>query len=373
MTQSNPFQQYGITSGLAASAAAKASVLAARGNTLEYVGVPTPIGIRIEVKIDMMKQIGERSGIAAVRKFSGDNPDTLNGALFKSEAILRDNGRINIVAGEGIGIVVSEGLPVKRGEHAINPTARMMIENAVKEATESSGCDIYISAPGGEELAGSTMNPRVGISGGISILGTTGIEEPVSGPDYVAHIEYLIKTGRCASTVVALCPGNTAVRFAETYFHLHPASFVLTGDRIGSAIEIAIGTGMREILVFGLPGKLVKMAAGVMNTHSRVADARFETIAAYAALHGADSVSISKILSSNTVESAFSVLRDVGLINSVTKSIVMRIIERLRSMYGGSAEYSCVMIDSEGDPYAFYLSEGMMKLVSEDGKRRMGI
>ncbi|CAC11794.1 cobalamin biosynthesis protein D related protein [Thermoplasma acidophilum] len=331
MTQSNPFQQYGITSGLAAAAAAKASVLAAMGTISDYVGVPTPIGLRIEVKVEMMKQIDARSGIAAVRKFSGDNPDTLNGALFESRAVIRDDGLINIFAGEGIGVAVSDGLPVRRGDPAINPVARMMIENAVREVSGSAGFDVYISVPGGEDLARDTMNPRVGISGGISILGTTGIEEPVSGPDYEAHIEYLLQTGRCVSTVAVMCPGNTAMRFAESYLRLHPASFILTGDRIGSAIEMAIEKGYREIVVFGLPGKLVKMAAGVMNTHSRIADARFETIAAYAALNGADRDTISKILSSNTVESAFAVLRSIGLLDSVAGAIASRIVERLRS------------------------------------------
>ena len=373
MTKSNPFQQYGITSGLAAAAAAKASAVAASGLTLEYVGVPTPIGIRIEVKVEMMKQINARAGIAAVRKFSGDNPDTLNGSLFQSLAVIRDDIEIRIHAGEGIGIVVSDGLPVRKGDPAVNPTARMMIENAVREVSKSTGCDIYISVPDGENLAKNTMNQRVGISGGISILGTTGIEEPVSGPDYASHIEYLIKTGRCVSTVAVLCPGNTAMGFAESYFRLNPASFILTGDRIGPAIEMAIENGFKEIVVFGLPGKLVKMAAGVMNTHSRVADARFETIAAYAALNGANKDAILAILMSNTVVSAFSVLRNIGLMDSVVKSIVDRIVSRLRSMYGGSAEFSCVIVDGEGKPYAFRLSRGIMKLVSDDGKRRMGI
>ncbi|MGC8609347.1 MAG: cobalt-precorrin-5B (C(1))-methyltransferase CbiD, partial [Thermoplasmata archaeon] len=258
MTRSNPFQQYGITSGSAAAAAAKASVLAAEGSVLEYVGIPTPIGIRIEIKIEMMRQMNVGSGIASVRKFSGDNPDILNNALFQSTAILRGPEGIRIHAVKGIGKVVSGGLPVEEGHHAINPTAMMMIENAVREALVSGGCDIYLSVPDGEDLARSTMNPRVGVAGGISILGTTGIEDPVSGPDYASHLEYLLKTGRCVSHVAVLCPGNTAIKFAELYFSLPQSSFILIGDRVGDAISIALKNGFEEILVFGLPGKLVK-------------------------------------------------------------------------------------------------------------------
>ncbi|WP_297217715.1 cobalt-precorrin-5B (C(1))-methyltransferase CbiD [Thermoplasma sp.] len=373
MTQSNPFQQYGITSGSAAAAAAKASALAAGGTVVDYVGIPTPIGIRIEIRVEMMRQLKTGSGMARVRKFSGDNPDILNNAVFQSVAILRSEEGIRIHAVKGIGKVVSGGLPVGQGEYAINPIARMMIENAVREAISSGGCDIFLSVPEGEDLARSTMNPRVGIIGGISIIGTTGIEEPVSGPDYSSHLEYLLKTGRCASSVAVLCPGNTALKFAEMYLTLPPSSFILIGDRVGDAITLALKNGFREILIFGLPGKLVKLAAGVTNTHSRIADARFETIAAYAALVGVSRDTIARVLDSNTVESAFSVLRDEGVMDEVANLLVDRIVQRLRTLFGESTAFSCIMIDSHGKPYALRLSEGIKALVSKYGSEAMGL
>ncbi|CCC81734.1 cobalt-precorrin-5B (C(1))-methyltransferase CbiD [Thermoproteus tenax] len=273
-------KRFGITTGAAAAAAAKAAALYARRIEAKAVVVPTPIGLRLEVSVERQYREGEWS-CAEVRKFSGDNPDVLDGAVIKA-CFTPGEAPLRIIGGRGVGIATRPGLPVPPGEFAINPVPRAMIAEAVAEAGYRGGT-VVIEVPDGERLAELTMNKDVGVVGGISILGTTGLEMPVSDEDYVRHVEAELKYVRTASEVVVVASGNRAVEFSRARWG---DIVVKVGDLIGEAVRMAAEMGFSEIIVAGLPAKLAKVAAGALNTHSRLCDARVEAVAHAAVLAG---------------------------------------------------------------------------------------
>ncbi|MEM0141694.1 MAG: cobalt-precorrin-5B (C(1))-methyltransferase CbiD [Thermoplasmatales archaeon] len=369
----DPFQTYGITTSATAAASAKASVLAARGIVIKRVGIPTPLGLRLEIDVKLMKAIRSDEGFAIVQKFSGDNPDVLNKLEIYSHCTITDQkNEIEIRGGYGIGVVTREGLPVKVGDKAINPAAQEIIKRAVSEAIEDFGAKIIIIVPKGIELSPRTLNERIGIKNGISILGTTGIEEPVTSSDYIKHLRFLIESGRCVSSVCVLCPGNTAVLYAERYFSLPRAGFILVGDRIGDSIEIAKSAGYTDIILFGLPGKLVKVAAGIMNTHSKVADGRFEVIGSIAAVNGVKPELIQMILNASTVDQALSIVGDLQMERKIMNDIAKRIVKRLIDFDPG-INYSTIIINSSGKPLGFSIAKSIKEVISYYGTEEMGI
>ncbi|WP_333639321.1 cobalt-precorrin-5B (C(1))-methyltransferase CbiD [Pyrobaculum aerophilum] len=267
----NPFLKYGITTGLAAAAAAKAAALYSKGIVPKSVTVPTPIGLRVEVFVERVFQRGEIY-CAEVRKFSGDNPDVLNGVIIRACVRPLNNGVV-IKGGEGVGIVTRPGLPVPPGEHAINPVPRRMIEEAVREVLE--GAEVLVEVPDGKLLAEKTMNPRLGIVGGISILGTTGIEAPVSADEFLGHIEAELSALRERRDIAILAQGNTSYKAAQAVFG---DVVVKIGDMVGYAVEKAAALGYKAVYLFTMPGKLAKLALGAYNTHSAQCDGRVEAV-----------------------------------------------------------------------------------------------
>lgn len=291
-------KRFGITTGAAAAAAAKAAALAARGVAVDRVTIPTPIGLRLEVAVERVYREGE-VWCAEVKKFSGDNPDVLDGVVIR--ACFKEGGTgVVVKGGRGVGVVKRPGLPVPPGEHAINPVPRWMITEAVREAGYASG-EVVVEVPDGEALAELTMNRDVGIEGGISILGTTGIEFPTSDEDYIRHVEAELKYVRANSDLVVVASGNRAAEFSRMRFG---DVVVKVGDLIGDAVKMAAGLGFAEIWVAGLPGKMVKVAAGAMNTHSRFCDARVETVVYAAVAAGVPAEVVKKAADSASVAEA---------------------------------------------------------------------
>ena len=262
-------KRFGITTGAAAAAAAKAAALSLRGEFPRAVTIPTPIGLRLEIPVERI-YIDGGWHCAEVRKFSGDNPDVLDGAVIK--ACVRP-GPLKITCGSGVGVVSRPGLPVPPGECAINPVPRQMILDAVGEAGVGE-VEILVEVPEGERLAELTTNRDVGVLGGISILGTTGIEFPVSDEEYLGHIEAELRAVRAASKLAVLATGNRAVEYAKRDFG---DVVVKVGDWVGAAVKLAVEMGFK-VVVAGLPAKLVKVAAGALNTHHRYCDARMESL-----------------------------------------------------------------------------------------------
>lgn len=370
----NPFAQYGITTGATAAAAAKASVFAAMNVINDHVSIPTPLGLRLDIPVEKCQNRGPGNGYASVKKFSGDNPDILHGLEIESVCnIIPPEKGIIVEPGVGVGIVTQDHLPVPSGEGAINPEAKQMIINAVREALGDNGAHICISVPEGRNIGPKTMNPSLGIKDGISILGTTGIEEPVSNENYLKHINYILKAGSCISTICVLCPGNKAVLYAGKYFSLPSSSIVLIGDQVGASVKYAMENGFSSIVIFGLPGKLVKIAGGAMNTHSRVADGRMEIITAYAAIHGVEKTYLEEIMEKSAVEQALHVLKHLDVITPVMTDISKKINLRLRRLFGKSVTFSNIIIDGEGNTISADIDEKLKEVISNYGKQKMAI
>jgi len=335
-------KRFGITTGAAAAAASKAAALAALGATeVLSVTIPTPIGLRIEIPIEEIFR-KEDMYCAKVKKFSGDNPDVLDGIEIISCVSIIENQEIVIEGGKGIGVVTRQGMKVPVGKRAINPVPYKMIEEAVKEVLKGKGAKVIIEVPEGENLASKTMNPDVGIVGGISILGTTGLEMPVSDEDYIEHIKCELNVIRTSSETVVISPGNTGASYSRV---LYGNIVIKVGDRIGDTISQAIKMGFKRIILAGLPGKLIKVAVGILNTHSKYGDARIEALTHACIVSGVPLEVIEKVARSLTVEEALSYLGEYKSI--VMKYIADKILKRLEKI--GNVEFGVVIFDYNGN------------------------
>ncbi|MEM2280676.1 MAG: cobalt-precorrin-5B (C(1))-methyltransferase CbiD [Candidatus Bathyarchaeia archaeon] len=215
------FLKYGISTGACAAAAAKAAALVLMGNPVDHVGVPTPIGLRLEVPIEGWRKLDSEKAVAWVVKDAGDDVDVTDGLRIYTTVKLTDNGEITILGGEGVGKVTKPGLPIPIGESAINPVPRMMIKEALKEVLpQGKGAEVLIEVPGGVEVAEKTLNSKLGIVGGISILGTGGIVKPCSLAAYrrslVPQIDVALSSGHKR---LFLVPGNIGAKAARLLFN----------------------------------------------------------------------------------------------------------------------------------------------------------
>lgn len=263
-----PALRTGFTTGACAAAAAKGAVEALLGNPRDTVEITLPGGERPRFALEFARRNTETSAEAGVRKYSGDDPDITNGAQLIANVRWANDGLISFQAGDGVGTVTKPGLCLPPGEPAINPAPRRMIEQAVRDLT-TRGVQVTISIPGGRELALKTFNPRLGIVGGLSILGTTGIVRPFS-------CEAVRDTVRCAVSVCAasgvstpvFVPGNIGERAARRNFRLQTDQVVEAGNEWGFALDVAREHSFLKILLVGHPGKLGKLPAGEWDTHS---------------------------------------------------------------------------------------------------------
>lgn len=323
----NTLKRFGITTGAAAAAASKAStILLVRNEIPKSVTIPTPIGLRLEIPVESVEKRDEFC-CAEVKKFSGDNPDILDGLIIQS-CVKFNGNEIEIEGGEGVGIVTRTGLKIGIGERAINPIVKEMIKNAIREVTDR-GVKVIIQVPNGKEIAPKTMNEVVGVVEGISILGTTGIETPVSDEDYIEHISCELNSIKTSHKHVVLAPGNTAAKLASKIFDKN--TVVKVGDRIGDSIRIASSLFQRIILA-GLPAKLLKVYAGIFNTHNSFGDARIESLTHASLLSNVvDHETLIKIANSSSVEEAFSYMTKEQR-RVVMKIVAERILSRIRKI-----------------------------------------
>jgi cobalt-precorrin-5B (C1)-methyltransferase len=304
----------GITTGTCAAAAARAAILAWLGEAPTAVDVVLPKGDCITVPVVAAAK-SAAGGSAAVIKDAGDDPDITHGVTIRAEVKINSAGDVTIRAGEGVGTVTKPGLAVAVGEPAINPVPRKMIVQAVRELLpDGCGAVITISIPGGEALAGRTLNPHLGISGGLSIIGTTGIVQPMSEDAYKNSLTPQLGVVKALGYARAiLVPGKIGQDIAINIYGLPADAIVQTSNFIGFMLEAAVDQGFSEVLMFGHLGKIIKMAAGIFQTHNRVADARLETLAAYAASIGASQQAVREILDCTTTEAALPVIAGYGL------------------------------------------------------------
>ena len=324
----------GFTTGTCAAAASKAAaVMLLTGRELHSVCLVTPAGIALDLPLENVER-GDGFASCAVRKDSGDDPDVTNGLLVYARVEKTAAPGIILEGGAGIGRVTKPGLDQGVGEAAINSTPRRMIAAALREVCEDAGypggLHVVLSAPGGEEIAKRTFNPRLGIVGGISILGTTGIVEPMSDEAVVETVRAELSTRRAAGRdYVLLVPGNFGAEFVKDTLGFDPEDAVTVSNFIGDAFSLADELGFRGALLVGHIGKTVKLAAGLFNTHSRYGDGRAEIFAAHAAACGADPETARRLLESASTDDMLDIVEGAGIRQTVMDAIMGHIDAQL--------------------------------------------
>lgn len=323
----------GYTTGSCATAAAKAAATLQFEDQLDTISIQTPNGTKLNLDlIDYVKTQQKTS--CAIKKFSGDDPDITNGILVYAEVELDKNlpQKIQIFGGKGVGKVTIPGLPCEVGQPAINPTPRKMIEQAVSEVLDyydyEGGANVTISIPQGEKLAKRTYNPQLGIEGGLSVLGTSGIVEPMSEQALIDTIKVEMDVRKAAGAEnLVITPGNYGENFLKQQLSGRSVYSVKCSNFIGDSLDYAEEKEFKSILFVGHIGKLVKVAGGIMNTHSKYADSRMEVLAAHAALCGADRFLIEQIMNSITTDQAYEFLLNQGteFVDQVIKSLLNKI------------------------------------------------
>ena len=325
--------KYGFTTGsCAAAASGAAAYMLLTGKTKTDITVETPSGRIFKAAILDIKR-SENSVSCAVRKTAGDDPDITDGALIYSEVSIRESG-FSIDGGKGVGRVTRPGLDQPVGAAAINRVPREMIEKEVREvcsfAGYSGGLKIIISVPEGERLAEKTFNPKLGIAGGISILGTSGIVEPMSERAFIETIRLELKQKRAEGERRAvISPGNYGREFMKKSYGFDLDRSVKCGNFIGLTVDMAKEEGFAELLLVGHIGKLIKVAGGIMNTHSREADCRMEILASLGLLCGADGGTARSILRCALTDEAVEILEEAGIKQAVMDMAVERICGNL--------------------------------------------
>lgn len=304
----------GVTTGASAAAAARAAALLLfLGEQHSEVNILNPQGISIIVPLKNVAYI-EGGARGVVVKDGGDDPDVTNGLDIIADVRLTVDG-LCIKGGVGVGTVTMPGLPVPVGEPAINPVPLAMIREAVSDLVPPGhGLEITISVPGGEQAAKRTLNQRLGITGGISILGTTGIVRPMSEEALKdSLVPFVKKASAMGFRRVVLTPGGMGLRQAVDIYGFKPDSVIEMSNYVGFMLEKCADEGMESVILWGHIGKVGKVAGGIFNTHSRVADGRREILASYAALCGAKKELIAEILNINTLEGALNHIEESGL------------------------------------------------------------
>lgn len=344
------FLKYGITTGATAAAAAKAAAIAALKEPVDRVVIPTPIGLRFELPVKCSKKLSTYSASAVTVKDAGQDIDATDKMEITATIKLTSDGKITIRSGAGIGVVTKPGLQVPIGEGAINPTPKAMITEAVKEALpEGMGADILIEAPEGAKITKKTTNDKLGVKGGISILGTTGVVKPYSSEacrrSMLPQIDVALAGGYKRILVV---PGNIGERIAKEKFGVSEDAIVQTGDFVGYMLDKAVEKGVKEIIVLGHSGKIVKLAARLFNTHHKVGDARNEVIAAYAGGAGANQQTIQKLLEANTTDEATEILRQVGLVEATYNLVAERVHKQVSDRVENKITVSVVIVAMDG-------------------------
>lgn len=364
--------RYGFTTGSCAAAAAKAAAyMLLTGREKTEITIETPKGIPYTAQILKICR-REREVSCAVEKDGGDDPDITTGALICAKVSLpqeareepgevgeysvekngtgraREQAQVVIDGGGGVGRVTKPGLDQPVGNAAINHVPREMIEREVLQVCQvldyRGTLSVEISVPEGERLAERTFNPRLGIVGGISILGTSGVVEPMSTQAILDTIRVELRQQRALGREdVVISPGNYGLDFLKKTYHYDLDKSVKCSNFIGLTIDMAVEEGFKRLLLAGHIGKLIKVAGGIMNTHSREGDCRMELLTAFAVKCGVASEDAARILSCVTTEEAVRILDECGRRQEVMDYAMERILFYLEKRAQGKLAIECIM------------------------------
>ncbi|MBR0260874.1 MAG: cobalamin biosynthesis protein CbiD [Selenomonadaceae bacterium] len=348
---SKKFLLSGYTTGACAAAGVKAALIfMTTGKIVDSVEIVALNRTPLKIPVAHVEKISD--GIRAeVVKFSGDDPDITNGVsifttvrkIFGNEIIFR--------AGVGVGKITKPGLQLRVGEPAINPGPRKLIQN-VAEEFNIDGLEVEISIPEGVELAKKTLNPILGVEGGLSIIGSTGVLRPMSEDAFKNSLVPQIDVAKAAGfDELIFVPGKIGETIAKK-IGLPEGAIIQTSNFIGFMLEAAVDRQIKKIILCGHLGKLAKVAAGVFHTHNRVADGRLETLAAYSAAEGLPAVEVQKILDANTTEDAAQII-SANHLERVYKKIAARASLRAERYVFGKLKVGTVLVDYAGNILGF--------------------
>lgn len=330
VVKNNKKMRYGYTTGSCAAAAAQGAVRMLLGRKLfDQAEVMTPKGILLHLKLEEAK-IGRDYAQCAVRKDGGDDPDATNGLMIFAQAKKSTDGKFHLEGGPGVGRVTRPGLEQPVGSPAINQVPRAMIQREVEAACEEweyeGGIELTVFVPQGEEIAKRTFNPRLGIVGGISILGTSGIVEPMSEAALIASIQTEMKMKyQNGEEYLLVTPGNYGADYLRNHMQLPFGRNMKCSNFVGETIDMGVSLGVKGILFISHIGKFVKVAAGIMNTHSHNADGRMEILAASAIRGGAPLSLAKRILECNTTDEALEALEGAGQLRQTMDVVLDKI------------------------------------------------
>lgn len=355
--------RFGFTTGSCAAAAAKAAAyMLLSGKIKNEITIQTPKGIPYTTPIMKITQ-KEQEVECAVVKDGGDDPDITTGTLIYAKVSFKHKDtpcsseeftslHIDIDGGEGVGRVTKPGLDQPVGNAAINHVPREMITKEVAEVCNlldyHGTLQVTISVPDGKKLAEKTFNPRLGIVGGISILGTSGIVEPMSNQAILDTIKVELNQRRkLGFSYVVVSPGNYGLDFMKQQYDYDLNQSVKCSNFIGETIDMAVELGFEKMLLTGHIGKLIKVAGGIMNTHSREADCRMELLTAFGVKCGIGNSLAGKLLNCVTTEDAVCLLKEEGVLYPVMEYAMERICFYLNKRAGEKMQVNCIVFSNE--------------------------
>lgn len=350
----------GYTTGSCAAAAASAAArMLLGGGLVEQVLLETPGGITLRLDIEDVSRGEETaSGRAAgewvscaVRKDGGDDPDVTTGMLIYAKVSLMEGAGVKIGGGPGVGRVTRKGLDQPVGAAAINRVPREMIKKEVEkvcgEFSWGGGVRVEIYAPEGERIAEKTFNPRLGIQGGISILGTSGIVIPMSEEALIASIRVEMRMLLAGGgDYLVVTPGNYGESFSRELGSLNLTYSMKCSNYVGETLDMARELGVKGILFIAHIGKFIKVSGGIMNTHSRNSDSRAELLAAQAIRAGADAATAAELLETATTEEGLELLEKRGLLKPAMEETVRRAAWYLEKRAGEELKTGLVLFSS---------------------------
>ena len=343
--------RYGYTTGSSATAATKAALMYLLDDSkhdIPEVTIKLPSGNSLTISVNSLEK-KENSVLASVIKDGGDDPDVTHGLEIYSKVSLRNDSKINIFGGIGVGKVTKKGLPVAPGNSAINPVPLKMIRETVEEMLpEGLGADVEIFVPKGEETAKKTLNAKLGIIGGISILGTTGIVKPMSEESWKASLAIELKmvlenTGNGEAIFLF---GNRGKQYLGDNFDDNTSQAIVISNFVGYMFDRACEFEAKKIYFIGELGKFVKVAGGIFHTHSRVSDAKMEILTANALLVGESTENMKKIMASNTTEEATKYIEKTEVYNLLAEKAKQKCEEYCRRN-GWELEVETLIISAE--------------------------